>query len=140
MLLFLLIAVLPVAELVLLIQVGQEFGALNTVLLVLGTAAVGLVLARMEGLRTLQRAQECLQAGYLPAEEVLDGALIVVAAVGLLVPGLITDAAGLLLLFPPTRFLFKRWLRSRFDRATMQGGVYVWRGPDGNHPGGPTLP
>ncbi|MDH5527766.1 MAG: FxsA family protein [Nitrospirota bacterium] len=132
--LVLLFTALPLAELYVLIQVGQVIGGLNTLLVVLATGVVGAYLARMEGLRVAFRAQELLQRGEMPAEEMIDGILILLAGVVLVTPGIITDCMGLLILFPPTRRLFKIWLRKQFDRFVARGQVRIYRGPDGPGP------
>jgi UPF0716 protein FxsA len=67
----------------------------------------------------------------------VDGVLIFIAGIMLVTPGVITDCAGLLILFPPTRRVFKIWLRRRFDRAVARGQVRVWRDPGDPGPFGP---
>lgn len=134
--LFLLFTVLPLVELYLLIEIGGVIGGLNTLVLVLLTGVTGAYLARLEGYRTLIRAQENIQAGLVPAEEMIDGLLIFIAGVMLITPGVLTDGAGLLILFPPTRRTFKIWLRRRFDRAVARGQVRIYPGPgDARGPG-----
>lgn len=135
--LLLLFIALPLVELYLLIEIGRVIGGLNTLALVLVTGVTGAYLARLEGYRTLLRAQENLRAGIAPAEELVDALLIFGAGVLLIAPGFITDCMGLLILFPPTRRMFKIWLRRRFDRAIARGQVRVWRGPGGPGPFGP---
>ncbi len=108
--------ILPLIELYVILEVGSVFGALETVLLVVLTAVAGAFFTKLEGLRTLQRMQQQIMHGQLPAEELVDSVLICVAGVLLLTPGFLTDAFGLWILIPPTRTLFKRWLRYRFDR------------------------
>lgn len=106
----------PLAELYLLLKVGSVFGAFHTVLLVVLTAALGALLAKLEGLRTWRRIQEQLAKGQMPAEELVDSVLIFMAGALLLTPGFITDGLGLGVLFPGTRVYVKRWLRRQFDR------------------------
>ena len=114
--LFLLFTVIPLVELYLLIKVGEVIGALNTILLIIATGLLGAFLAKLEGLRTLNQIQQNLNQGIMPAEELLDGVIILVAGLMLITPGIMTDICGFLLLVPQTRFAFKRWLRRRFDR------------------------
>ncbi len=135
--LLLLFTVLPLVELYLLIKIGTVIGGLNTLALVLVTGVTGAYLARLEGYRTMIRAQENLQAGIVPAEEMIDGLLIFAAGVMLITPGILTDGAGLLILFPPTRRWFKIWLRRRFDAAVARGQVRIYRGPGDAGPFGP---
>ena len=123
--LFLLFSVVPLLELYLLIKIGSFIGALNTVLLVLLTALLGVTLARLEGLRTWRQINESLARGIVPAEELIDSVLIFTGGVLLLTPGVITDAFALVLLIPQTRTLFKRWLRRKFDRMVATGNIRV---------------
>ncbi len=108
--------ILPLLELYVILEVGSVLGALPTVLLVVLTAVTGAFFTRLEGLRTLRRMQQQIMVGQIPAEELVDSVLICVAGVLLLTPGFHTDAFGLWILIPPTRDVFKRWLRSRFDK------------------------
>ena len=93
------------------------------------TGVVGAFLAKLEGLRTLGQIQRNLSQGIVPAEEMLDGVIILVAGLLLITPGILTDAFGFLMLIPATRNAFKRWLRRRFDRASARVRIYHQRGP-----------
>jgi UPF0716 protein FxsA len=93
----------PLVEIYILIQVGQVIGALWTVFFVVLTAVIGVHLLKQQGLSTLNRAQEKMNQGALPAEEMLHGIGLLVAGAFLLTPGFFTDAFGFILLFPPTR-------------------------------------
>lgn len=97
--------VLPILEITLLIRVGSVIGVLPTIALVIGTAAAGAWLLRREGLGVLARVRAALDAGQMPARELLDGAAILIGGVLLLTPGFITDALGLFCLLPATRRL-----------------------------------
>jgi len=121
--LILLFTIVPLAELYILIKIGGYIGGLNTILLVLMTAMLGASLARLQGLRTLRQIQLSLSQGQIPAEEVIDGVLILAGGILLLTPGVLTDLFALGLLFPITRTPFKRWLRRLFDRAAASGNV-----------------
>jgi UPF0716 protein FxsA len=129
--LILLIAIVPLAELFILIKIGSHIGGLNTILLVLMTAMLGVLLARLQGLRTLQQIHLNLSQGQIPAEELIDGVLILFGGILLITPGVLTDLFALVLLFPFTRTYFKRWLRRRFDRMMASGNVRL-----GYHRGG----
>lgn len=123
--LFLLFAVVPVAEIYVLVSVGGAIGVLPTIALVLLTALVGAHLARMQGLSVMLRIRENLAQGFMPAEELLDGLLIFMAGMVLLAPGFLTDIAGLLILLPVTRGMFKRWLRKKFDEWRQNPNVHI---------------
>ena len=121
--LILLFTIVPLAELYILIKIGGHIGGINTILLVLLTAVLGASLARLQGLRTLQQIQLSLSQGKIPAEEMIDGVLILAAGILLLTPGVLTDLFAIGLLFSITRTPFKRWLRRRFDRMVASGNV-----------------
>ena len=115
--LFLLFAVLPIAELALMIQVGTSIGTAWTIAICLVTAFVGSRLAQAQGRGVFARIEEQLRKGMMPTQEVVDAVLILVAGVVLLTPGFMTDAFGLLLLLPPTRAMLKPrligWFKAR---------------------------
>jgi UPF0716 protein FxsA len=123
--LFLAFTLVPLMELYLLIKIGAYMGALNTLLLVIMTGFAGAYLARMQGMQTLHRVRSQLQQGMMPAEDLIDAVIIFVAGIVLLTPGLLTDIAGLLLLFPTSRFHFKRWLRHKFNQWMQNPNVTI---------------
>lgn len=111
-LLVLLFVVVPLVELYVLVQVGQEIGALNTIGLLLAVSIVGAWLAKREGIGVLRRIKAQVNAGQVPASGLVDAALVLFAGVLLLTPGFITDVLGVILLVPPTRALVRRLLRA----------------------------
>ena len=123
--LFLLFALVPVAEIYVLVSVGGAIGVFPTIALVLLTALAGAHLARMQGLSTMVRIRENLDQGFMPAEELLDALLIFLAGMALLTPGFLTDLCGLLILLPATRNIFKRWLRKKFDEWRQNPNVHI---------------
>jgi UPF0716 protein FxsA len=135
MFLFLLVAFLaiPIVEIVVLLEVADAIGGWETLGLMIVVSIVGAWLARYEGFVTLRRIREALDRGELPADELIDGGLILFASVLLLTPGFVTDVLGLLVIFPPTRAVFRAVVRRRFRLTT-----YRVRGPGG--PGGPGGP
>ena len=135
--LLLLFLVVPLVDLALLVTVGERIGLLPTVGIVVLTAVVGSWLARREGTAAWRRVQEKLATGGVPGPELIDGVVILVAGTLLLTPGFLTDIAGLLGLFPPTRALARRGLKSRFERAVRSGSVRVVSGGPVGTPFGP---
>ena len=123
--LFLAFTIIPVLEIYILIKLGTLLGALNTVIIVILTGILGAYLARLEGLHTMMKVREALSRGEMPAEGLLDALLILIAGIVLLTPGLLTDIAGLLILIPQTRLLFKRWLRKKFDEWAQRNQVNI---------------
>ena len=99
----LLILGIPLVEIYLFIKVGSEIGALNTILLILMTAVVGIWYARYEGFNTLRSGMSQLVKNELPLYEIVSGAAIAFAALLLILPGFATDIIGILLVFPVTR-------------------------------------
>ena len=131
---FLLLLVVPVAELYLLVRIGQRVGLAPTLALVVATALAGGWLLRREGLGVLGRIQARMAAGALPGHELVDGAIILVAGVLLLTPGVLTDTVGLLGLLPPTRALLRRAVDERLRGALTAGAIRVVPGPFGARP------
>jgi UPF0716 protein FxsA len=127
----LLFVLVPVIELVLLIRMGQLIGFWPTLAFVLLTGWAGAALARMEGLRVLARFQQELAMGRVPGQAILDGAAVLVGGALLLAPGILTDLAGLALLFPPTRRLVQRWVRRRLEKGITDGSIRVMTMTDG---------
>ena len=124
--LFLLFLTVPLVELYFLIQVGQEIGALSTILLCILTAALGAILLKIQGLLTLLRAQEKLRQGQLPADNLLEGLILLVTGVLLLTPGFVTDAIGFLCLIPSLRsMLAQRMLHPAFRNDLHRRNIIV---------------
>ena len=125
--LFLAFTLIPVIEIYLFIKIGGSIGAFNTVAMVIITGFAGAYLARMQGMQTMFRVQTSLQQGIIPKEELIDALLIFVAGIVLLTPGFLTDAFGLLLLYPDTRNHFKRFLKRQFDRWVQNQNIDTYR-------------
>lgn len=98
-LLFILIAI-PLLEIALLIKVGQLIGVLPTVMIVIGTAILGILVLRQQSFGVVARASEAIAAGRTPIGPVVDGAFQMLAAILLISPGLLADTIGLILLVP----------------------------------------
>src|SRR5437016_878349 len=115
-LLILLFIVVPIAELYVIIQVGQTIGALPTIAILIADSVIGSMLLRAQGRGAWRRFQRALAEGRVPAREVLDGALVIFGGAFLITPGFITDVVGVLLLLPPTRAVVRRMLVGIFSR------------------------
>ncbi len=141
--LFLLIAfdVIPIVELTLLGQVQELLGWPTTLLILVLDSVVGAYLVRMQGARAWRRFTESLAQATLPAEEVVDGALIVFGGALLLTPGFFTDAVGLACVLTPTRKLLNKGIRSRFAvMAGPMGSAFMVGGFPGRRSGGSADP
>ena len=129
-LLFIVLIVVPIAELYVIVQVAQGIGLLPTIALLVGISMAGAWLLKREGTATWARLQQTLGRGQMPTNEVTDGALIMFGGALLLTPGFLSDAIGLILLIPPTRAMvkgvarkgFARWARRRGGTVTRTGG------------------
>jgi len=117
------IVLLPLIEIAVFIWVGGAIGILPTILLTVVTALAGTLMLRQQGLSLLTRMQRELDAGRAPGNEVMQGAMIVMASIFLLIPGFVTDAVGLLLFVPPVREALARFIISRSDVVIVQGGT-----------------
>jgi UPF0716 protein FxsA len=129
---FLLVALfilVPIAELAVIIQVGQTIGVWWTILLLIADSVLGSLLMRSQGRVAWRRFNEAVRAGRVPAREVGDGVLVIFGGALLLTPGFLSDIVGLLFLLPPTRALIRRvFLRQAMKRITVSmAGVQVPR-------------
>jgi len=114
----------PLVELALLIEIGKHVGVMATVALVVVTGAAGAALARQQGLATLRKAQQAMEMGTLPGDQLMDGMMILIAGAFLITPGLLTDALGFALLVPSFRKILKRWLKAHIEKRLVAPGVY----------------
>ncbi|MEN6541413.1 FxsA family protein [Parvibaculum sp.] len=129
----LLLILVPLAEIATFIEVGGWIGTLPTVALVIGLAGLGFWILRHQGLGTLRKAQAAMDRGEMPVDEVTDGAFIVLAGLLLVLPGLLTDAVGLLLLVPAIRRVIggavTRWIRANMRVSGMSASYRSYSGP-----------
>ena len=119
----LLLIVVPIVEISVIVAVGQQLGVVPTILLLLGSAALGSWLLRREGARAWRSFREALGAGRPPAAEAVDGVLVVVGGLLMMLPGFVTDVVGLLLVLPPTRRLVRGLVLQRLARRLPVGLV-----------------
>lgn len=114
---------LPLAELYLILKVGDAIGALPTILLLAADSVLGSLLLRSQGRAVWRRFNAELAAGRMPHREVLDGVLVIFGGAFLITPGFLTDAVGLAFLLPPTRALVRRLIVRMLSRGAT---VFVW--------------
>lgn len=137
-----LLLLIPLLDALLLVVLVPFLGWQVVVLLVVLTALIGLLLARLEGRHTMAKIQRKLVRGEPPTDELIDGGLLIAAGAFLLTPGLVTDAIGLLLIVPltryPIRWGLKRWLIVPYiDSQTggfATGNVYIGGFPPAGEP------
>ena len=119
--LFPIFVVVTLAEIYVLVSVGQAIGGLSTVLLVVITAFIGSNLLRQQGWSTMAKAQQSMSEGRTPAMEMMEGVVILVSGILLLTPGFLTDALGLLGLMPWSRSYFiNHFLEKNAERVFKQ--------------------
>ena len=116
---------LPIIELALLIEVHGRVGFAPTLLLVLLTGVAGAALVRRQGLAILLQIQREVSVGNIPAPQMLDGVMILVAGALLVTPGLITDSVGFMLLIPYIRTRIRSWLKRRLEERIRSGYIQV---------------
>lgn len=109
---------MPLLEIAGFVVVGRQVGALATVGLVLASSIAGALLLRHQGFSVMTRIRAEMDAGRDPSRQLAHGAMIVLAAILLIIPGFITDIIGLLLFLPPVRDLAWRALKGRVVLAT----------------------
>jgi len=126
--LFLAFTLIPLIELALLIKLGQYFGALPTIFLVIITGGLGVFLARNQGVMVLKNIQFELQQGVVPGNSLIDGLLVLVGSIFLVTPGLITDMAGFSLLLPFSRNYLREYLKNKFSELIHEGKVNIYLG------------
>jgi UPF0716 protein FxsA len=115
--------VVPLAELYVILQVGDAIGAVWTILLLAADSVLGSLLLRAQGRTVWRRFNGALAEGRMPHREVIDGVLVIFGGAFLITPGFLTDIVGLLLLVPPTRALIRRLVARRLGRRIAVGVV-----------------
>lgn len=111
------------AEFTFVAWVGDRIGAFSTLLAMIGSALAGAAIARHQGMGVIARVQESMAKGEFPAQAMLDGACLLLAAFLLVVPGFLSDILGVLLLLPPVRLLMGAALRNTMQVHTVGGGA-----------------
>jgi UPF0716 protein FxsA len=126
-LLLILFIVVPLVELFVIIQVGQEIGLVPTILLLLLSAVLGSLLLRAQGRAVWRRFNDALAERRLPHREAFDGVLVIVGGTLLLTPGFVTDVVGLLLLIPPSRDAIRALVsKLMLGRVVLGGRAAYW--------------
>jgi UPF0716 protein FxsA len=121
LILIVLFIVLPIVEVWLIIQLAHVTSWTTTILIVLGTGAIGAIMVRRQGFKIWLKIQEALKRGELPGDYLLDGLLLLIGGLLLITPGLMTDTIGFLLLVPFMRSLVRILLKKWLKRSRLQG-------------------
>ena len=109
------IILIPIIEIYLLIKIGSQIGAINTIILIFMTAFIGIYYAKYEGLNTLKSGFAQLSKNETPTYEIISGAAIAFAALLLIIPGFTTDVIGFLIIFPLSRKFILSMFAKKFD-------------------------
>jgi UPF0716 protein FxsA len=120
---FALFIVWVVAEITVFVAVASAIGCLNAFGLVLLFSIIGVWLTKRAGISVLTRSRKQLNEGVVPTDDVIDGFLVCIAGLMLVVPGFITDALGLVVLFPPTRAFVRKRVRNRWQVRVVNYGA-----------------
>lgn len=125
----LLLLIVPLLDLVLLVWLGRQLGFWQTVAALAVAGVIGAALAKREGLRVWREFRVALEHMKPPERGVLDGVLVLVGAVLLMLPGILSDVAGVLLLIPVTRAWLARPIKRAVDRRLQAGQLRIVNGP-----------
>ena len=119
------VILIPIVEIYLFIKIVAQIGAFNTILLILFTAIVGIYYAKYEGINTLKSGMTQIIKNQVPAQEILSGAAIALAAILLIIPGFATDIIGFLLIMPITRKLIFGKMNKKFKKKNTKKNDFI---------------
>lgn len=125
--LLLLLLIVPLAELALLIKIGQNIGTIYTVFLVIITGVIGALFAKYQGIKVLWELRYNLSQNIMPGIQLLEGIFVLLGGILLLTPGLITDILGLLFLLPFTRNSFVKLTINWLENHMRSGKIRIYR-------------
>jgi len=115
--------ILPILELTVLLRLDNAIGLFQTIILIFLTGIIGAWLVRQQGINILFRIKKEINNGNIPAKEMIDGVMLLIAGAVLITPGLITDTFGFLLLIPYTRNFIRKWIRNRIEKYVNSGYI-----------------
>ena len=131
--------VIPLLEIAAFVVIGGQIGVFPTLALVVVTAIIGSILLRIQGFGLVTRIRADMDAGRVPARELVHGVMILIAGVLLLTPGFVTDTAGFLLFVPPIRDAIWAFARSRVTVVGAGSADYAAYGHRQGSGAGPTI-
>jgi UPF0716 protein FxsA len=124
--LILIFIVVPLIEILLLIEIGSRIGALYTIFIIILTGILGASMMRQQGFTIIRNIQRDLSQGRMPTGELINGALVLVGGIVLLTPGFFTDAVGFVLLIPATRALIRKKIQLLIRRKIESGDIHIF--------------
>jgi len=125
----LLFTVVVIAELWLLIKLGQYIGLGYTLLVLLATGVLGVVLAKSQGMIILNNIKRDIREGIMPGVNLINGLCVLIGGILLVVPGILTDIIGFLFIVPVTRNIIRKYILKRIRRMIDAGvtNFFTWR-------------
>ncbi|MFJ8063345.1 FxsA family protein [Psychrobacillus sp. NPDC096426] len=118
-----LIIVIPAIELYILLLSGKTIGVGNTILLIFASGIIGAYFAKRQGIRAFREVSDNIKNAQAPGEAAINGILLFIGSILVILPGFISDILGFMLLFAPTRNLFKpllyRWIRKKMKKGQV---------------------
>ena len=127
----LIFAVGSVIELYSLIWMSSIIGFLNVVNIIMFTFLIGVVVGRAYGTTWFNKMQWHLKSGTLPNDEILNGAVMNIASMALMTPGIVSDTIAFFALIPPIRGLFKDMALKLTQKKISSGQVFFFfKDPD----------
>jgi UPF0716 protein FxsA len=124
--LILIFIIVPLIEILLLIEIGSRIGTLNTLLVIILTGILGASMMRHQGFTIIRNIQADLSQGRMPTGELINGALVLAGGIVLLTPGFFTDAVGFILLIPATREYIRRKIQILIRRKIESGDIHIF--------------
>jgi len=110
----------PVIEIAVFLIAGKIFGIAETLIFIIGTGLIGGYLLKKQGFKAYKNVQEKLRLGQLPQDAILDGLCVLAGGILLILPGFLSDIAGVFMLFPPTKKVAKRLLLQSMQRKLQK--------------------
>jgi len=124
--LILIFIIVPLVEILLLIEIGSRIGTLNTIAIIILTGILGGFMMRQQGFTILVNIRADLSEGRMPTGELVNGALVLAGGIFLLTPGFFTDAVGFLLLIPATRGFIRKKIQLLIRRKIDSGDIHIF--------------
>ena len=124
--LILIFIIVPIMEILLLIEIGSRIGTLNTIFIIVLTGILGASMMRHQGFTIIRNIQEDLSQGRMPTGELINGALVLVGGILLLTPGFFTDAVGFVFLIPATRAFIRKKIQLLIRRKIESGDIHIF--------------
>lgn len=117
--------ILPIIEIWALIKLGSYFGFFGTLTLIIGTAIIGIYIAKQQGLGIIFSLQSKLTQGRQALPEIVEGIALLLGALFFIVPGAITDLFGIALIIPSLRrYLLKLAVNKLIDELRKREKRY----------------